>query len=597
MAVSKIQSTIAAQNTTSAFTIAWPQPTAPGSRLLAFIYQRMNIDDDFTLTPPAGWTSVGRYERDSQVSVEVFTVSGASRSGNEVFASAHGGDTVGVLAEYSAADIVNNNGGSGGFGATPTAGPVTAAAGDMVLGAIASPNADAQTGIGGGFSTVHYAGTTNASNSARIQGGLYGIDSATAGVHQATVALAQGRSYSGVSFVLREPAVAKRKIHRSITAVDGEAFTRDPLLQPYPATSFWNLPIADGATLKPLNMAAVGTQGNQYIFRWEEEVITGVAPGTLDLPEHTILHHTVGWTGQNRCDNATTDPLPASSGAPIDGDIPFPLSFNTVNYLGSTPNHASAHLRRRGGDVVLLECQPTHFCGGTKAVSQWTNPKWIGDSIMTGGDSTKGGSHGGSGLSALGGTIRLHEWRPGGRIPHATKIVLDTGRVCYDHSTQAACWTWPADRADSGAVTNYGNNISTAIPPEARMGMLLTLTAGFDTEALQTEPARILARSIKEYGTYLCDGDNGLDVAMFAVEWSESGRFIDQFHTDFGIKGFHRPAQDGTASTLQQQFWADMYSIYTAFQIVTNNTISTPGGGTIGAPRRTAMAGPLGTAP
>lgn len=594
MALVKIQSSKTQSVNATELTLAWPSATNSNSRHLAFIYQRLNETDITTITPPSGWVSLARYENSQQTSVEVFTTdAGASRSGNEVFTWQDTVDAVGILAEYSASDVSVVNVGVSAFGSSLSGGSIVAQQGDTVLAAIASPNVDTQTNPSSGFSVVEYMGSENGAGGARIQAGLYGASEVAGGNYELTVQIANSRPYSGGSLVLHVPG--KPKLYGNLTAHDGIPAPLEPrnaLLQPYPSESFWNLGVATTATLKPLNMDPVGLDGNQFIFRWEEDIITGVGEGTLDMPEKEILEHNAGWSGANRCESRTGRVLTGNSTV-SDVSIPVPVGFSTANYLGNTPNHASAHLRRRNGTIEILECQPTHFCGDGEAVSQYTNSNWVGDSIVTGGDGIKGGSHGGGYISALGGTIRLHEWRPGGEIPHATKIVLDTGKVCYNHDTQEECFTWPAMRADSGAVDGYGDSAKPEIPPEARMGMLLTLPIDFNTETLLTEPARILARSIKKYGTYLCDGDHGLDVAMFAVEWSENGRFIDQFQSDFGIKGFHRPGQDGPAPSMQQNFWADMNSIYTSFMIVTNNSASTPGGGTIGGSRRAPMAAPL----
>ena len=366
--------------------------------------------------------------------------------------------------------------------------------------------------------------------------------------------------------------------------------TRNPFKWPYPPESYWNMPIGRDARLTALNMPLIAN--TQFKFRWEEEILT------LDpsAPVQTIEAHNAAWDKtRTRCGSRLGTRL-VGNGTVANVDVPVPPGFITDpgglpnGYLGTTPNHASAHVRRNGDDIELLECQPTHICTDGQIISQSINSWYVGDSIYTGGMGQRGGSHGGSRMSAFGGTIRCHELVPGGRIPHAVKWAANTSKMCFNHDTQAECFTWPAIRADGYALSSYGSTAAANVPREARMGMLVTLPATFDVDALKTEPGRIIARAFYEYGGYLVDGDADLDVFMIAVEWSNEGRVLNDFERHWGIKGFHRGA-DGTPSQLQKDLWADTDKMYMAFQVVVDNSPSTPGGA--GTSRRAALAPPL----
>lgn len=351
---------------------------------------------------------------------------------------------------------------------------------------------------------------------------------------------------------------------------------RNPLYWPYPPESIWNMPIGASASFQPLNGTA---PSNHFAFRWEEDIIV-FSP---DSPEKTIKEHNAGWSGADRCASRTGRDL-TGNGTVSDVSQPIPSGWNTTNYLGNTPNHSAAIVYRSGADLRAFETQPFHICADEVPISQFVNSDWVGDSILTGGDGVKGGSHGGSYMTAFGGTIRLGEWVPGGEIPHATKFVCNTNKWCADQTTQSACFRWPALRADSGAVSGYGSQAWPGLPSGAKMGMLVSLPASFNVEALQTEPARILGRSIRDYGSYLVDGDAGLDVFMWAVEWSHEGRVIDEFEDVWGIKGFHRPI-DGPMPALQVDFLEDMRAIEEALVLVNDNSPSNIGGaGTRRAP-------------
>lgn len=310
-----------------------------------------------------------------------------------------------------------------------------------------------------------------------------------------------------------------------------------------------------------------------------------------DSTEQTIMEHNAGWSGANRCASRTGDIL-RGNGTVSDVSQPIPTGFHTdPGYLGTTPNHSGAIVYRSGADLRLFETQPFHICSDGVPISQFVNSDWVGDSLYDGGDGVKGGSHGGAYMTAFGGTIRLGEWVPGGEIKHATKICVNTNKWCANQTTQNACFRWPALRADAGAVDGYGTEAWAGLPTGAKMGMLVTLPSSFNVEALQTEVAKILGRSIRDYGSYLVDGDAGLDVFMWAVEWSHEGRVKTEFESEWGIKGFHRPA-DGAMPALQVDFLEDMRDIEEALCLVNDNASNNVGGA---GTRRAPMAGPLQT--
>lgn len=345
--------------------------------------------------------------------------------------------------------------------------------------------------------------------------------------------------------------------------------SRDPLKWPYPPDSIWNHPLGNAARLQPLKAIA---PTNHYAFRWEEDILI-FSP---DSPKKVIKEHNAGWTSADRCASRTGRNL-TGNGTVTDVNMPIPGGWNTVNFTGSRPNHSTAIVYRDGTDLKLFETQPFHICADGVPISQFVNSDWVGDSILTGGKGVKGGAHGGSYMTAFGGTIRLGEWVPGGEIKHATKFVVDTNRWCAKQTSQANCFRWPALRADSGAVNGYGSQAFAGLPTGAKMGMLVALPASFNVEGLQTEPAKIFGRSLARYGSYLVDGDAGLDVFMVAVEWSHEGRVIDEFQSVWGIKGFHKPA-DGAMPAMQVAFLEDMRAIEQALCLVDDNSPTSIGG-------------------
>src|SRR5437773_11817595 len=100
------------------------------------------------------------------------------------------------------------------------------------------------------------------------------------------------------------------------------------------------------------------------------------------------------------------------------------------------------------------------------------------------------GSHGGSRLSALGGTVRLGELVPGGTIRHSLKLNLDSANYYSGYGG----YRWPAVKSDAGGA-GYGGSI-----PEDRMGSPLAVKPDFAIGSLESEPGKIVAQAFMDYG-------------------------------------------------------------------------------------------------
>jgi hypothetical protein len=367
------------------------------------------------------------------------------------------------------------------------------------------------------------------------------------------------------------------------------ALGRDAFTQPYAVESFWNMPIGSGATTVPLGFVYTGDNefANGRIAVAEDNVLC-LDP---DAPLEYIMETDAGWTGAIRCDSRTGDILTGNGSVSPMPQLPIPSDFVTEPYIGQRPNMSGALVYRDGSDIKIFETQPLHICSDGVAVSQFVNDFWVGDSLYTGGLGDKGGSHGGSFLSALGGTIRLGEMLPGSVIPHAMKLSLDTSYYCSPSGGQGH--RWPATVADAAWASVYGTN-NPSVPDDAKMGMLLTIPEDFDVDALVSEPAQILARAMRDYGAYLCDGDANAAISWYCawhVEMSNEGFFVDEFRATWGYEFFHRRSLHGAPSPAQMQWRADVGAIMLATEIVTNNSEANPGGP--GATRRAPLAPPL----
>ena len=336
---------------------------------------------------------------------------------------------------------------------------------------------------------------------------------------------------------------------------------RDPLKSPFASTSIWNMPIGSGAVYVPANLPAVpGGETWSPMPEIDEEkiVLRPMAPTT------PIYFSNAGWSGQDRCGG--TGGVLASVPMPTD----FVVPTNGVNA-------AVTFLRADGR--TLVQTQPFARCSaGTSATSYVVMPEvdLYGDGIR--------GAHGGSGLSAIGGSLRVGELRPNGEAPrHALKLNVYGRQVLYQCKTRLDCFRWPASNADTYAVGFYGNinnNGNTAM----KMGALLAIPASRDLASLglETAPARQLAWTLQNYGAYVVDDSYGPSFGI-AAESGPDGSLRTQFKADWGFD-FEQRANSTTP-------WSrDVKKLAQSLAVVDNNGPTSIGGG--GTPRQ-PLAAPL----
>lgn len=325
---------------------------------------------------------------------------------------------------------------------------------------------------------------------------------------------------------------------------------RNPLKWPFSSTSIWNMPIGSEAQYIHAHiekaLAAGMTIDEDYIVM------------TPDAPLMDIAQNFAGWDkSKNRCT--------------VDGKVifsaPIPQSFivSPDTWDGTTPNAGLAVLMPDGR--TIKQTQPfAHCTEGKPATSQYLFPDVdiYGDGYY--------GAHGGSGLSAIGGALRLGELTPtSGPIRHALKVnIYAKKNVYYDPETKG--FRWPAKAADGYAAGNYYSERSLEIVKACRMGALLALPARMNLDSLgfETRPARILAEAFQNYGAYLVD-DTAWDVYAIMTEWSPEGRFDEEFKKNWG---FSMKSSDKNSS------WSrDMDRLFLNLHVVDNNTLATIGGG------------------
>ena len=330
------------------------------------------------------------------------------------------------------------------------------------------------------------------------------------------------------------------------TANSSPANTRNKWLWPFSQDSIWNLPIGSDAQYSPANLpkATYSSVDNDLLF---------IIPA--DSPRRP-LYDPGSWT--NRCSGTTT-----YESIPIPDDLIVADAINTpTKYY--TPNNAAALLQPDGRTIIQLE--PMARCLKAGPVYGYHHPKPDIDIYGQG----ISGSHLGSGLSAIGGTIRKGELTGSDPILHILKIELWEKYLNYTPGSSTSGYRWPADRADSHASSIYkGKNLQLV------MGSLLAIPPNVteDSLGLSTPAGKKLFHALQDYGGYQVDA-TGADTFALAVEQGVEDEFKAAYGYDFYA----------TANS-NNPFYEDFFKLFQALNIITNNSPNSIGGdGTRRAP-------------
>lgn len=414
--------------------------------------------------------------------------------------------------------------------------------------------------------------------------------------------------------------------------------SRSKYVQPFPPDSIWNHPLMDSYVLVAAGIPnADGSSNSGDGFIGLDECILQIDYTALPLLQTRAYPQNPWVTPSVRCG-------PGNTNGPL---VPWPSNWYVDADIGDRPNNPGVFVM--GDGDTYYETQPIHRCstGSYKRVTYRDGDLDAAQSLSTG-DGIEG-SHGGSNMSSIGGCIRLGELIPGGDMMHALGINLNAEQALALNDNGSA-WTIVSNTAanptvltvtghpfvsgetitiagvsDAGvdgsrvvtrisantfsvpvnsaggtggtAVRPYSvdyrwpaTNDDTAAPggsvPECRYGSLLCLAAAFDVDTLLTEPGKIIARTLKNYGAYVVDSI-GSDPpspmrAALCVERSPYGRVHDEFQQVWGYPMHFRWEQPLIAGG-HTNWIADVHTILDNLKVVDNNTATTIGGGIVGA--------------
>ena len=327
---------------------------------------------------------------------------------------------------------------------------------------------------------------------------------------------------------------------------------RDPYYSPFSSDSIWLTPIGSNAQYMDAGLFRNKSYPPNDFFSDDDYFIV-----TKDT-DPVFPWYNQGWWGTNgnltHCD--------------VIGHYVNTLHFPANLSVTAFGNNNAAGILQPDNDTLILT-QPLYKCNETAPIlsiyAQWKGTNNGTLSIRSNG--TYGG-HGGSGLSAIGGTIRLGELLPNTPpISHALKLELWAHIYYY---AQNPCYNWPANTCDGyhnncpdDPIACYGGT-----NPYLTPGSLLAIPVNISEQlnnTLTTIPAKKILYALTYYGGYLVD-DTYWNRATFCTMHGVTDEFQAYYNYSFN-------------TSPNSPFYNDLLLIFQNLAIVINNSPTSIGGG------------------
>jgi uncharacterized protein YjdB len=347
---------------------------------------------------------------------------------------------------------------------------------------------------------------------------------------------------------------------------------RDPLKWPFSKTAIWNMPLHNSANYVHATIGAAGAYG----MTTDEDHIVFYNSAN---PLKSVYEMSGSWGGREPNSN---------------GNVLFSVRIPSgYTYYHATNNNCFTLFTDNENFIQTQPMQYMSSYGKWTSKYVWASQSVYGDGIL--------GNHGGAGMSGFGGTVRIGELNPGSVIKHALKVNIYCALYAYYRTSEPdgkSGYRWPAVKCDSGAGDSGSGNYYGGSNPEVQMGTLLALKPDFNISSLRTEPAKILAKAMQDYGAYIVD-NTAWDVYAIETEEGPQGSVANQVLSNYGIS-YSTSANKNNQNGANTQTWdwaKDMADIFTNLHAVTNNTSTTIGGGSTSdwTNRRAPMAPDFGT--
>ncbi len=342
------------------------------------------------------------------------------------------------------------------------------------------------------------------------------------------------------------PAIA-RSMMTVLTILLGTAMasaqpeSRNPWLWPFATNSIWNTPIGSEAVYVHAGLDQHSDEWIDYDFEYHERMLAGDPLVTVYNPGP--------W--DDRCNSTTVSWIQS---------MKVNRYFRTeIARPGWTPNNVAAFLQPDG--AALIEMEPTERC----MVPDGPVYGWplTGENIY---ESGHRGTHYGSGMSGIGGSIRVGELTGSDPIRHVLKINLWGLRYLYAGTPNGSepkgfGFRWPANNADGYAQQSYGGT-----NPEVAMGSLLAIPPSMTYASLgiESELGRKMFDVLRDYGAYVVD-----DTAWYNFHFDGEYGVPEEVELYYGM-----PMRGAIDNPIKR----DLERLKQNLHVVSNNTPETIGG-------------------
>ena len=409
---------------------------------------------------------------------------------------------------------------------------------------------------------------------------------------------------------------------------------RDRFLEPFSADSIWNIAIGSAAIFEPAKLFQPGDyRGWPGNFHNDQDFILRV---TAADPVTDWINQG-DWSGDNHCaiqkhkrtgvpcsaiDDTLSNHLDGcvsrirlprnwTSASDCDGPA-LPDASNCRSSGNQSNNNAMAVLLE--DNVTLVQMQPVYRCGYYPAplLARYGNvtdggPQRFANVTSILGNGV-GGAHGGSGLSSIGGSIRLGELLPDAPpIAHALKIELanwwyygqsSLNPVSIDNGGRTQ-YVWPATGSNGGWTGNGSSGGYVGKNRFVAPGALLAIKASSST---RVKTSTVIGGKIKaamiDYGAYIVDGSGkgpgkNKNLVAICMDAAVNSELRSQYGFNMAYPhGVGSPAAAPNATRAESDLYADLLAIFRALSVVSNNgPTSIGGGGTPRQPRKGPICG------
>jgi len=198
------------------------------------------------------------------------------------------------------------------------------------------------------------------------------------------------------------------------------------------------------------------------------------------------------------------------------------------------------------------------------------------------------GAHGGSGLSGIGGTVRIGELLPQAPpIRHALKLELQHQwyyglaplQPASEYNGGRRQYVWPATGSDGGSNKAPGG-LYTGTNPAVAPGALLAIPASLAQRVhTNTVVGSKIKQALVDYGGYIVDDTGGGNSAAICMEADVNA----EMRSVYGYTMTYPHGVTNSSSDPGRGLYADLLAIFQALHAVTNNAPDRIGGG--GTPR------------